>query len=332
MVSDLLNKWKANARSASPLGLIERDEVRKVARQISDLREWSNFLESHVVFAPSPLVTMVAAGLLTAYWSYKSTLCLAPKRPSDAESIVQIRMRIRNGQINNTCSIIYDEMFVADCYLRLAIDSTRDVAIELLSACFESDDVMVDSLASLISNKKVSDSIEKIVRICSEEDISTYRLSSSISNLGLKGVVDLMGSTFDSMSGGNLQVGIPAVTEYLEHSGLCVQSSVSLDTRMSLLAGPWIAHPKFCIASERPELMKLDERGRFHADDGPACRWRDDTRLYCLEGVRVGSKFVVDPETITTDQLEKMDVAQQNALVVKAPKREQVVFAIHQME
>ncbi|MET8354814.1 MULTISPECIES: DUF6745 domain-containing protein [unclassified Micromonospora] len=29
------------------------------------------------------------------------------------------------------------------------------------------------------------------------------------------------------------------------------------------------------MMSERPYLLKLDDRGRLHADDGPAIQWPD---------------------------------------------------------
>lgn len=46
-------------------------------------------------------------------------------------------------------------------------------------------------------------------------------------------------------------------------------------------------HPKFTIVSDRPEILRLDNEGRPHCEDGPSHRWRDGLEFYHLHGIRV---------------------------------------------
>jgi len=64
-------------------------------------------------------------------------------------------------------------------------------------------------------------------------------------------------------------------------------------------SGPRIVHDEFCIISDRPEVLKVDERNRPHCDDGPFCRWRDGTALYSVHGVRVPAWLIGQPDRLT---------------------------------
>lgn len=67
--------------------------------------------------------------------------------------------------------------------------------------------------------------------------------------------------------------------------------------------GPRIMHPKFCMVSDRPELLLVDDANRPHCDDGPFCRWRDGTALFAIHGVRVPAWVVLHPERITLERI-----------------------------
>lgn len=63
-------------------------------------------------------------------------------------------------------------------------------------------------------------------------------------------------------------------------------------------------HSKFCIISDRPEILKWDDRHRPHCADGPSHRWRDGWEVYHWHGVRVPRQVVMSAETITTTQVD----------------------------
>ena len=70
-------------------------------------------------------------------------------------------------------------------------------------------------------------------------------------------------------------------------------------------------HPKFCLVSDFPERLCVDDRNRPHSADGPSHRWRDGWELYHWHGVRVTRQIVMEPHTLTIDQVR----AEQNAEV-----------------
>ena len=58
-------------------------------------------------------------------------------------------------------------------------------------------------------------------------------------------------------------------------------------------------HNGFCMVSDFPEVLKVDERNRPHCADGPSHRWRDGWELYYWHGVRVDRRVIMAPESIT---------------------------------
>ena len=64
-------------------------------------------------------------------------------------------------------------------------------------------------------------------------------------------------------------------------------------------SGPRFVHREFCIISDRPEILTVDERDRPHAEAGPFCRWRDGSALYSVHGVRIPAWVIEDSQRLT---------------------------------
>jgi len=63
---------------------------------------------------------------------------------------------------------------------------------------------------------------------------------------------------------------------------------------------------KVCYASERHNMLNLDNKGKLHCEDGPAVRYPDGWRIYVDHGVRVSEKVVVDPGGFTLKELKEL--------------------------
>jgi hypothetical protein len=63
--------------------------------------------------------------------------------------------------------------------------------------------------------------------------------------------------------------------------------------------GWWWAFRDTAFACERQTRLRLDERDRLHAADGPALRFRDGFDVYAIHGVRIDPWIVEEPERIT---------------------------------
>ena len=67
-----------------------------------------------------------------------------------------------------------------------------------------------------------------------------------------------------------------------------------------------IMHEKFCMVSDFPEVLLVDDRNRPHCDDGPSHRWRDGWELYHVHGVRVDKRVVMAPASYTGDEIRAL--------------------------
>ena len=69
----------------------------------------------------------------------------------------------------------------------------------------------------------------------------------------------------------------------------------------------WMA-PDFCMVSDFPELLTIDEGNRPHGENGPSHRWRDGFELYFWHGVRIDEEYrwiITNPESITPDKIDR---------------------------
>jgi hypothetical protein len=76
-------------------------------------------------------------------------------------------------------------------------------------------------------------------------------------------------------------------------------------------------HEEFCIVSDFPEILKVDDQNRPHCDDGPSHRWRDGWELYYIHGVKVTRQIVMYPESITMDQVRKEENAEVRRVMIE---------------
>ena len=114
-------------------------------------------------------------------------------------------------------------------------------------------------------------------------------------------------SCFNFRNGGNQWSGYVAHLSFFRHVvGLGESHGVDYSKwhhyeQAAIHAGPRYMHREFCIVSDRPEVLTVDEQNRPHNDSGPFCRWRDGISLYSIHGVRVPQYVVERPDAITID-------------------------------
>ena len=62
-----------------------------------------------------------------------------------------------------------------------------------------------------------------------------------------------------------------------------------------------VMHEEFCIVSDFPRYIKMDDQNRPHCQNGPSHEWRDGWKLYHWHGVRVPSEWIEQPESLTAE-------------------------------
>ena len=79
-----------------------------------------------------------------------------------------------------------------------------------------------------------------------------------------------------------------------------------VDARLEIArsAGPWWALDGLAIVSERPLVLRRDDRGRPHCADGPAIAWADGLEAFAWHGVAVEPWVIREPGRITVATID----------------------------
>ena len=66
------------------------------------------------------------------------------------------------------------------------------------------------------------------------------------------------------------------------------------------IAAPFrVLHEEFCIVSDFPEVLKVDDENRPHCETGPSHRWRDGWALYHWHGVSIPAEWIEFKQNLT---------------------------------
>jgi hypothetical protein len=72
-----------------------------------------------------------------------------------------------------------------------------------------------------------------------------------------------------------------------------------------------VMHRDFCIVSDFPEFIRMDDQNRPHCETGPSHRWRDGWSLYYWHGVRIPGWWIDDRERLDAKTALKWDNIEQ---------------------
>lgn len=72
-------------------------------------------------------------------------------------------------------------------------------------------------------------------------------------------------------------------------------------------AGGFLPHRKFCWLYERVAALVLNDRGIPHNESGPCISFEDGWEIYALNGIVVDKRLIMEPHTISMDEIEKED-------------------------
>ncbi len=61
-------------------------------------------------------------------------------------------------------------------------------------------------------------------------------------------------------------------------------------------------HEEFCVVSDFPDVLMMDDQYRPHCQDGPTHRWSDGWELYHWHGVAVPSNWINDPKSLSASE------------------------------
>ncbi|WP_374102184.1 DUF6745 domain-containing protein [Micromonospora sp. U21] len=88
---------------------------------------------------------------------------------------------------------------------------------------------------------------------------------------------------------------LTAINTYRDALGAAPDPASQGCRDVALASGPWWPFPDTALMSERPAVLKLDDQGRLHADNGPAIRWLDGHPVWEREGILVDARVGSTP-------------------------------------
>lgn len=75
-----------------------------------------------------------------------------------------------------------------------------------------------------------------------------------------------------------------------------------------------VMHEEFCLVSDFPETLRVDDQNRPHCENGPSHRWRDGWSLYHWHGTRIPAEWIEDRKSLTpTIALKETNVERRRA-------------------
>ena len=86
---------------------------------------------------------------------------------------------------------------------------------------------------------------------------------------------------------------------------------------MTIHGGPRFMHKRFWIVSDFPTTIGRDDRNRPHCVDGPQLAWRDGHETFYIHGVRVDRRVVMEPNTITVDDIDREQNAEVRRVMIE---------------
>ena len=290
------DKWIANAMSTKAINDSERATVRKAIAGMYRAAGMEPPPDHRIVFVPSPFVARFAAGFASWIWYTRSATDVATdvatREATDEATDEATRVATREATDVATRVATREAT-------RVATDAATDVATD--EATREATDVATGVATD------VATGVAKWFRLggCQSDDIS--RLAEELFPGHRRAMLECAYKAWRMLNGGNQWSGWVAYLSFFRH---VVKLPIDYDKwkhyeKAAEHSGPRYIHAKFCIVSDRPEILLVDERNRPHCMTGPFCRWRDGSALYAVHGVRVPWTVVEYRDRITVDQIDK---------------------------
>ena len=74
-----------------------------------------------------------------------------------------------------------------------------------------------------------------------------------------------------------------------------------------------VMHEDFCMVSDFPEVIRIDDMNRPHCETGPSHRWRDGWSLYHWHGVSVPAHWIEQRATLDPNEVIRAENVEQRA-------------------
>ena len=261
--------WIANAMSTTPMTDADREICADAARR---LYAAAGLKTPRIVFVPSPLVLRFAAGFAAAIWWQRA-----------------------NGHRPATYAATYD--------------ATRAATG---AATYAATDDATGAATRAATRAATYDATDDATRAATGDDLSHWYVVNAdmrqiagdfgVGQFGLECVL----AAWRMWQDGNQWSAWDSYLTFFRHVAHLPIDYSKYDAweTLALHSGPRIVHPEFCMISDRPTVLTVDNQHRPHGETGPFCRWSDGFALYSWHGTRIPAWIIERPAGITAEKID----------------------------
>ena len=278
------DRWIANALSTAPMTDDDRVIMRRAVRGLYEAAGLVPPPDQRIVFVPSPFVARVAAGFAAAIWYLRQS---KGRHATSAATDAATSAATADATYAATAAATADATAAATA--AATADATSDATYAATSAAIAANPswyVGMNGIAEMA--RRLVPTAPRLAMQCA---VNAYRC----------------------WQGGNQWSGWVAFLSFFRHVAQLPLDYHHWDhyEQAAIHAGPRLMYAQFCIISDRPRVLTVDQQSRPHNSTGPFCRWADGTALYAWHGVRVPWWVIEHPERVTAaviDQEENAEV------------------------
>ncbi|MCD4663377.1 DUF6745 domain-containing protein, partial [Agrobacterium sp.] len=165
--------------------------------------------------------------------------------------------------------------------------------------------------ATRAATDAATDAVTRAAKL-SREQIEAKACASMAGKLGL----ECSKRWCNSYQGGNMWAGYDGyLTACRDILGLELTNHAAYAhwEQAAIHGGFRVMHEEFCIVSDFPEAIKVDEQNRPHCENGPSHLWRDGWVLYHWHGVKVPAHWIENRETLDPNEVIRAENVEQRA-------------------
>ena len=288
------DKWIANAMSTKHIDKVERAIVRKAVRGLYEAAGFVPPSEHRIVFVGSPLMAAFVAGF--AAWVWKSRENRGGFSTDATHAAINAATRDAINAINAATHAATNAA---------TNDATRDATYD---ATYDATNAATHAATDAAINDATHAATDDATDV-NQDGWYTYdvKMSCVADKFGdPTPMLECASKSWEMRDGGNQWSGWCSYLSFFRWVvGLKIDySRWDHYEKLCEHSGPRYMHKEFCIVSDRPELLLVDENNRPHCENGPFCRWRDGFSLYAIHGVRVPAWVVLTPERISVEDIK----------------------------
>jgi len=257
--------WITRAMRTAPI------EPDKIISAIEGIYAAANLKKPRIVIVPSPLVMAFAYGASAAIWYSRKN---GKSDATDAATRDATRAATRDATYDATRAATHDAAYAA------AYAATDDATYDATHAA------TYDATRAATRAAKGN-----------AEELAALACRGLAGNFG----VECARRWSNVYQGGNMWAGYDCyLTAYRDILGLELREHAAYAhwEQAAIHGGYRVMHEEFCIVSDFPEVLKVDDQNRPHCETGPSHRWRDGWSLYHWHGVKIPAEWIENKKSL----------------------------------